>query len=79
MGGQLGETTGGPIVGVRSRSDKQSLRVFWGKNKYKEWCFTEQTVPDSVLAVERMTDPKGLPPPPFDSAPVDRHPGTLER
>jgi hypothetical protein len=73
--GQLG-TTGGPIIGVRSRSEKQSLRVFWGKNKYKDWCFTDTTIPDSVVAVERMTDPKGSPPPTFDSVPENKHPWT---
>jgi hypothetical protein len=72
----LGETTGGPIIGVRSRSEKQSLRVFWGKNKYKDWCFTDQTVPDSVVSTERMTDPKGGPPPQFDNVPEERHPWT---
>jgi type II secretory pathway pseudopilin PulG len=75
-GGAIGETSGGPIIGVRSRSKKQSIRVFWGKNKYDEWCFTEQTVPDYVVSIEQMTYPKGLPPPTFEKGGEPSHPWT---
>jgi type II secretory pathway pseudopilin PulG len=37
--GQAAVPTGGPIIGVTSRSTAQSLRVYNGRNRYNEWLF----------------------------------------
>ena len=37
--GQASVPTGGPIIGVSSRSTAQSLRVYNGRNHYNEWLF----------------------------------------
>jgi type II secretory pathway pseudopilin PulG len=38
------EVAVGPIIGVRSRSDKKSILVFFGKEKYDEWQFTLESL-----------------------------------
>ena len=48
IGGQLG-----PIFGVASASDEQSLRVFNGRTKYNEWLF----VPGQPRIVGRQAGP----------------------
>jgi type II secretory pathway pseudopilin PulG len=37
--GQAAVPTGGPIIGVTSRSTAQSVRVYNGRNRYNEWLF----------------------------------------
>jgi len=51
---------GGPIAGVASTSDQQSLHVFDNKNRYKEWQFI--FVP--------VLDRGGLPSRPYDGMPA---------
>jgi hypothetical protein len=86
IGGDLGETTGGPIIGVRSRAkgwgaqELNSLRLFWLKNHYDEWCFIAEagsqqaTVPKNVFTIQQMVAPKPGPMPAFDPVPAPRHP-----
>jgi type II secretory pathway pseudopilin PulG len=51
----------GPIIGVRSRSDKKSILVFFGHEKYNEWEFTLE----ELLGGQRPgSGPGGTPPPP---------------
>jgi type II secretory pathway pseudopilin PulG len=38
--GASGDTTGLPIVGVRSRSQKDSFRIYRGKTIYSDWVFS---------------------------------------
>jgi type II secretory pathway pseudopilin PulG len=38
--GDKPQVAGGPIVGVRSRSNKKSILVFYGKERYDQWRFT---------------------------------------
>jgi type II secretory pathway pseudopilin PulG len=60
-----GEVSVGPIIGVRSRSNKKSYLVFNGREHYDEWRFTL----DMMLGGRQAPPPpNGQPPPP--GAPV---------
>lgn len=81
--GPLGITSVGPIIGVRSTSHDQSLRVFWGKNHYDEWCFVSMpnfaTVPPNVWSIRQLTYPKlGVTVPEFKSSREAKSPAANE-
>ena len=46
--GPSGEARGLPIVGVRSRSDKDSFKIYRGKTLYSDWVFSAT---DNLLTV----------------------------
>jgi type II secretory pathway pseudopilin PulG len=46
FGPRKGETVEiGPIIGVRSKSGKESMLVLFGRERYDEWHFTEDLIP----------------------------------
>jgi type II secretory pathway pseudopilin PulG len=60
-----GEISVGPIIGVRSRSNKKSFLVFTGKEHYDEWRFTL----DMMLGGRQAPPPPNGQPPPGTPAP----------
>jgi hypothetical protein len=75
-GGPRMESGGDPIgpvsgmIGVRSRSRAQSLRIMMGKNHYHEWCFTIHTIPPTVYSIKQLTGlQQGQTAPPFEKIP----------
>lgn len=63
--GASGDTTGLPLVGVASRSDENSYRVYKGKTLYSDWVFTamEQSLPGlpaGALAPTPTPTPKAV-------------------
>jgi hypothetical protein len=47
-----------PIIGVRSKNEGESIRVFLGRNHYNEWCFTagqSGSVPPNTMYSRYMT------------------------
>jgi type II secretory pathway pseudopilin PulG len=40
----------GPIIGVKSVSDEESVRSFMGSEKYKDWLFTVELIPTMEVA-----------------------------
>ncbi|MFW6012169.1 MAG: hypothetical protein ACOC92_00495 [bacterium] len=42
------ERTGGPIVGVRSRSEEDSIRVLFGEESYDAWHFTVEKLMEAI-------------------------------
>jgi hypothetical protein len=81
VGGEVG--TVGEIIGVRSQSRDESIRVFGGRNHYNEWCFVADTqgalgtaIPESAFSIEQLVGVKaGEQPPPF----TGQHDGYLPR
>jgi type II secretory pathway pseudopilin PulG len=60
-----GEISVGPIIGVRSRSNKKSFLVFTGKEHYDEWRFTL----DMMLGGRQAPPPPNGQPPPGTPVP----------
>jgi type II secretory pathway pseudopilin PulG len=52
--GASGNTAGLPIVGVKSRSPKDSFKVYQGKTLYSEWIFSAS---DDLLALTPKPNP----------------------
>jgi type II secretory pathway pseudopilin PulG len=58
--GASGNTEGLPIVGVRSRSPKDSIRIYQGRELYRDWKFSaDQNL--LGMAAEEAARTKGLP------------------
>ncbi len=55
-----GNTTGLPIVAVRSRSSKDSFRIYQGKTLYSDWIFAAS---DEFLGLVPQASPQPLPSP----------------
>ncbi len=55
--GASGNTEGLPIVGVRSRSMENSLRIYQGKDLHHDWMFTSE---QNLLGITDETVRKGL-------------------
>lgn len=68
-GNKPDEVAVGPIIGVRSRSDKKSILVFFGKEKYDEWRFTLE----ALLGGQQQ--PQNPPPQPGAQQPGAQQPG----
>ncbi len=47
-----------PIVGVRSRSDEESMRAFMGASGYSKWQFTIEVIPIPVVNPETLAVPR---------------------
>jgi hypothetical protein len=70
-GETLGASTG--MIGVRSKSKDQSLRIMMGRNHYHEWCFTIYLIPPNVWAASQLVGLKqGETAPPFEAIPGQR-------
>jgi len=54
------QITAGPIVGVRSRSPKKSLLVFFGHERYDEWEFRVEMLTNAGMGGSRLP-PRQLP------------------
>jgi hypothetical protein len=57
--GASGDKTGLPIVGVRSRSQKDSFKVYRGKTLYSDWVFSAA---DDLFGVQGSGMPQQTPP-----------------
>ena len=55
--GATGDLTGLPIVGVRSKSQKDSFKIYGGKTLYSDWVFSAA---DDLFGISSGLDPGGL-------------------
>lgn len=68
--GASGDTTGLPIAGVRSRSQRDSIKMYKGKTMYSDWVFSAAdnilgipgTGPTGTLPSGQSTNTKGASP-----------------
>ncbi len=64
---------GGPIIGVASTCEDESIRIYQDKNRYSEWLFTVNELKVKRALVLGASQPGGVPPP---SPPSGQKPGT---
>jgi type II secretory pathway pseudopilin PulG len=58
--GGSGQAGGGAIVGVTSKSDAKSIRLYKGRDKYRDWLFV-YTQPTTAAGTPGTVAPGGLP------------------
>ena len=65
-----GAVMGGNIIGVGSKVDKSSLRVYLGEDNYKNWEFIWNPLNRGGLPGQQPANPNGAAPPPAGQMPV---------